>query len=168
MNKSLLKTFALCAAAACVLAACGGGDDPDPTNRVATLTVSNATTASLNGIYSGTLSLSDVQTIARVGATDACEFTFDNLKKSTDSTVTVQGRIRYIKDSNTLNEYSVTITGNGAAPAFARADGVGTSVDRANNQIVFAGSVASSTDTSSSTVTLTGNVPLQFSRPSGC
>ncbi len=162
MNRSF-KTLALCAAVTAMLAACGGGDDPDPTNRDSLITLSAATNATLNGIYGASnTSLSDVQTIVRAGATDACEFTYDNIKKTTDSTVTLTGRIRYIKDANTLNEYSIAVGGT----AFARADGVNTIVDRAANVIRYNGSVA--TGDAGATVTVTGTIPIPFSRPSGC
>jgi hypothetical protein len=163
--KHSLKTLALCGALSTLLVACGGGtSDPDPSNRSGLLTVSAASNATLNGVYSSNaVGLTKVETIPRVGATDACEFSYDKMVKTTDSTVSAAGRIRYIKDATTLQEYSISINGS----AFARADGGSTSVDRAGNVIMFNGAVVPA-DTGTATLTLTGNVPIPFSRPAGC
>jgi len=162
--KHPLKTLALCAALSSLLVACGGGDDPSPSNRDALITVSAASDTTLNGIYSNSaVTLSEVQTIVRAGATDACEFSYGNVTKTTDSTVTAAGRIRYIKDASTLNEFSIGIKGS----SFVRNDGINTTVDRASNVIRFNGTV-SNADTGTATITLTGFVPIPFSRPSGC
>jgi hypothetical protein len=135
-----------------------------PSNRSALLTVSAKNNATLNGIYSSNaVGLTTVQTIVRAGATDACEFSCDKAVKTTDSTVSAAGRTRYIKDAATLQEYSISINGS----AFAKADGINTTVDRAANQIRFNGAVVPA-DTGTATLTLTGNMPIPFSRPAGC
>ena len=162
--KHSLKTLALCAALSSLLVACGGTAAPDPSNRSGLLTVSAASNATLNGIYSSNaVGLTSVQTIVRVGATDACEFSYDKMVKTTDSTVSAAGRIRYIKDAATLQEYSISISGS----AFGKADGVNTTVDRASNVIRFTAAVVPS-DTGTATLTLTGDVPIPLSRPAGC
>lgn len=163
--KNILKTLALSAAVVSMLAACGGGDDPDPTSRDTLLTVSAATDTTLNGVYSSTeTSLSDVQRIERIGATDACEFTFENVKKVGDATVTVTGRIRYLKEDLVLNEYSVQI----GTVSYVATSGANTVVDRAASQIRFNGAVMESIAADANTFAMTGNVPMRGDRPSGC
>lgn len=163
MNRTF-KTFALCAALASVLAACGGGDDPDSTNRDSAIAVTLATETALNGSYAAAnTGLSDVQTIVRAGATDACEFSFDNIRKTTDNAIIATGRIRYIKDATDLNEFSISINGS----AYASADGTNTTVDRAASVIRFNGKTVTAA-TGTGTFVLTGFVPMAFSRPSGC
>lgn len=163
--KFSFKTLALCAAAVSMLAACGGGDDPDPTDRNTLLTVTAATDSSFNGVYSSSeTSLSDVQRIERIGATDGCQFTFENIRKVGESSVSVTGRIRYIKEESILNEYSFAING----VSYASGTGANTVVDRAANQIRFNGAVVESAEADANTITLTGNVPMRGDRPSGC
>ncbi len=163
--KNILKTLALSAAVVSMLAACGGGDDPDPTPRDTLLTVTAATDATFNGVYGSTeTSLSDVQRIERVGATDGCQFTFENIRKSTDATVAVTGRIRYLKDDTTLNEYSFEI----GTVSYVGIGGNNTIVDRAASQIRFNGAVLESAAADANTITLTGDVPMRGDRPSGC
>ncbi|RYX90517.1 MAG: hypothetical protein EOO28_29330 [Comamonadaceae bacterium] len=167
MNRSF-KTLAMCAAVTAMLAACGGGDDPDPTNRDSALTITLATETALNGTYAAAnTSLSDVQTIARAGATDACEFTFDNIRKTTDNAISATGRVRYIKDETTLNQFSISINGS----AYTGDNGSNAVVDRAASVIRFNGKVLTGGGASglgTNTYTLTGVIPMAFSRPSGC
>ncbi len=163
--KNILKTLALSAAVVSMLAACGGGDDPDPTSRDSLLTISAATDPTFDGVYGSTeTGLSDVQRIERVGATDGCQFTFENIRKVGDTSVQVTGRIRYLKEDNVLNEYSFEVGGVG----YAAVNGANTVVDRAASQIRFTGAVVESAAGDTNTFTVTGNIPMRGDRPSGC
>ena len=163
--KLSLKTLALCGAVATLLAACGGGDSPTTTDLSSLVTVSAATDTTLNGVYStSTTGLSDVQTIHRIGATDACEFTFDALVKTGNSTVSMNGTVDYPKDATTLSGLGISING----VTYSTANGSNTTVDRAANQIRFTGSSLDSDAADPNTLVLTGSVPMRGNRPGGC
>src|SRR5687767_7653089 len=83
-----------------LLSACGGGsDDPDPTPIAATLTVTAATNASFNGIYTtSTVSLAEVIKVNPVGGEpEVCSFKFSGLRGPGG---TMDGDIRYIPGTN--------------------------------------------------------------------
>ncbi|CAN5558683.1 hypothetical protein BH11PSE7_BH11PSE7_12420 [soil metagenome] len=163
--KLSFKTLALCGAVATMLAACGGGDSPTTTDLSSLITVSAASDATFNGAYGTTTTgLSDVQTIHRVGATDACEFTFDALVKTGNTTVSMNGTVDYTKDATTLSGLGINING----VTYSTANGANTSVDRAANQIRFTGRALDSDAADTNTLVLTGSVPMRGNRPGGC
>jgi hypothetical protein len=163
--KLSLKTLALCGAVATMLAACGGGDSPTTTDLSSAVTVSAATDTTLNGVYSTTTTgLSDVQKIHRVGADDACEFTFNALVKTGNSTVSMSGTIDYTVDATVLSGLAVGINN----VFYSTANGTGTVVDRAANQIRFTAKSLDSDAVDTNTMVVTGSLPMRGNRPGGC
>ena len=163
--KLSLKNLALCGAVATMLAACGGGDAPTTTDLSSSATVSAATDTTLNGVYSTpTTGLSDVQKIRRVGANDACEFTFDALVKTGSSTVSMRGTIDYTVDAATLSGLAIGINN----VFYSTDNGSGTVVDRAANQVRFTAKLLDSDAVDTNTLMVTGSLPMRGNRPGGC
>jgi len=159
-----MKTLPLMASTLLVslLAACGGaGDDPDPTNFDSAFAITSATDSAVNGAYgSSNTSLSGVNKLERIGATDACIFSFENIPRAGGGAV-AEGSVEYLVDSSVVRHMTLRLAGVNydATP-------VGNStVSRANNNVSFAGSVLSS---GTPTVTITGTIPMRHDRPSGC
>lgn len=147
---------------ASLLAACGGGgDDPDPTNLNSAFTITSATDATLNGAYgSSNTPLSGVNKLERIGSTDSCSFTFENIPRLAGGAV-AKGSVEYLVDSTTVRRLVLEL-GGGTYETTT----VGTStVSRANNNVSFAASVLSA---GTPTVTITGTIPMRSDRPSGC
>ncbi|MGE0330550.1 MAG: hypothetical protein AB7P37_07630 [Ramlibacter sp.] len=147
---------------ASLLAACGGGgDDPDPTNLNSAFTITSATDATLNGAYgSSNTPLSGVNKLERIGATDSCSFTFENIPRLAGGAV-AKGSVEYLVDSTTVRRLALELGGS-----IYETTTVGTStVSRANNNVSFVGSVLSA---GTPTVTISGTIPMRSDRPSGC
>ncbi|MBC7377246.1 MAG: hypothetical protein H7346_07385 [Burkholderiaceae bacterium] len=165
--KLSFKTLALCGAVATLLAACGGGDAPTTTDLSSAVTVSAASDTTLNGVYSTTnTGLSDVQKIRRIGATDACEFTFDALVKTGNSTVSMTGTVDYTADTSSTLLSGLAVGINNVF--YSTADGSGTVVDRAANQVRFTAKTLNAVAAGTSTLVVTGSLPMRGNRPSGC
>jgi len=148
---------------ASLLAACGGaGDDPDPTNLPSAFTVSGASNSAINGAYANPATpLSGVNKLERLGASDACEFSFENVGR-TGGGFTAKGSVQYIVDTNNLHRLVVEIDGvrYEASPIAS-----GTSVSRSTNSVSFTGVVLPS---GSQAITVTGFLPMRSDRPAGC
>lgn len=163
--KNRVSALVLCTASACLLAACGGGDDdPVPTQSNALITVTSATVAAHNGVYqSGQVGLSEVEKAYDL-ATTTCVFSFNNLTKVGDSAGTLSGEIAYREGATTLSRLEVTI--NGVAYSSGAVDD--SIVDRGNNQVTFAKKVLASDADDTNTVEVAGSVAMRGNRPSGC
>jgi hypothetical protein len=149
-----------------LLSACGGGsDDPEPTPISATLTVTAATNASFNGIYtSNTVSLAAVEKINPIGGDpEVCSFKFSGLRGPGG---TMDGDIRYIPGTNALRVVFVAI--NAVEFRSTTGDTTNAAVDRPNNEVDFTGKVLTASTGVASTITLTGSMPMRGNRPEGC
>lgn len=148
-----------------VLSGCGGGsDDPEPTPIGATLTVTNATSATFNGVYTtSSVNLAEVEKINPIGGDpEVCSFRFSGLEKAGGSTMS--GDIRYIPGTNALRVIFVSIGGI----EFVSRDATNAAVDRANNEVDLAGKVLTASTGVASTITLSGSMPMRSGRPEGC
>ncbi|MDQ3058206.1 MAG: hypothetical protein M3R45_01605 [Pseudomonadota bacterium] len=163
--KNRVPALVLCAATACFLAACGGGDDdPVPTDANALITVTSASVSSLDGVYrSSQVGLSEVDKVYDISRT-TCVFSFNNLSKVGDSSATLSGKISYREGATTLSRLEVSI--NGVAYSSGAVDD--SMVDRGNNQVTFGKKVLASDAEDSDTVEVAGSVPMRGNRPSGC
>ena len=147
-----------------LLSACGGGsDDPEVTPIGATLTVTAATNASLNGVYTtNTVSLAAVEKINPVGdEPEVCSFRFSGLAGPGG---TMNGDIRYLPGTNALRVVFVAIN----SIEFSSRDTTNAAVDRPNNKVDFTGKVLPASTDVPSTITLSGSMPMQGNRPAGC
>lgn len=170
--KKLLASGSVALAAAVLLSACGGGgdpfyedEDPSPSSRSGSVAVSSASDVALNGVYaSTTVALNEVEKVNPIGGNpETCRFRFDGLRQvGTDRLL--NGDIRYIPGTD---EVRLTFIGIGGAD-YALEGTAGASVDRAGNEIDFAGAVLRASNGSGRTVTLTGSVPMREGRPEGC
>jgi len=170
MRFALSKTLLTAVASAALLSACGGGDDgpaddPGPTALSASVTVSNATDGSLNGVYAtSTIALSDVTKFNPIGGEpETCRFRFSGLRQA-GTTRLMDGDIRYIPGNPELRVTFVAINGT----EFRLQGTTGASVDRANNEIDYNGAVLTSTQGTGATIQLTGSIPMLGGRPEGC
>lgn len=163
--KNRLPAFVICAAAASLLAGCGGGgDEPQPSDADSLITVTGATVAGQNGFYgSSQVGLSDVEKIFDISNT-TCVFSFNNLSKFRDGAVTMSGKVAYREGATTLSRLEVTV--NGIVYASGAVDD--SVVDRRNDRVAFKNKVLSSTASDTNTLTVTGAIPMRGNRPSGC
>lgn len=145
-----------------LLAACGGaGDDPDPTNYDSAFTITSASDSAVNGVYgNANTPLSGVNKLERVGASDSCVFSFENIPRTGGGAV-AEGSVEYIVDTNTVHRLTLKLAGT-TYEATPVAD---SSVSRTGNRVNFVGSVLSA---GTPTVTITGAIPMRTDRPSGC
>lgn len=151
---------------ALTLTACGGGsDNPEPTPLNATLTVTGASDAALNGIYATTsLSLSDVEKKNPVGGEpEVCSFRFSGLQQA-GSTRVMDGDVRYLPGTNTVHVMFVSISGL----EFNTRERADASVDRANNEVDLSGKELTATVGGVNRIVLRGSVPMRQNRPEGC
>jgi hypothetical protein len=165
MNSFLYRVLAPTVALGLLLTGCGGGsDDPEPTPIAATVTVSAATNATFNGVYStATVSLADVEKLNPIGEEpEVCSFRFSGLQKPGGSMLS--GDIRYIPGSPLLRVVFIQI----GEFEFQSRDSTNVAVDRANNEVDFTGKVLTASTGVASTITLTGSVPMRGGRPEGC
>jgi hypothetical protein len=167
MNRFPARTLALIAVAA-ALSACGGSDDnddPTPTAANASVLISAATDAVLNGTYSSnTVALNNVSKFNPIGGDpETCRFRFSGLQQQGSSRL-MDGDIRYIPGTNELRTTFISMNGvefrlSGTAQA---------AVDKINNEIDFTGATLTSTQNATGTVMLTGSIPMKGGRPEGC
>jgi hypothetical protein len=169
------SALALSIATAILLSACGGGsdegviveeDEPERSFRSSTLTITGATDASLNGVYTtDNTFISDVVKVNPIGGDpELCKFRFEGQTSATTGRAIGGGDIRYIPGTNNLH-----VTFMGVAGTEFRMNGTtGATVDRANNEIDYTGAVFTSTQTAGQTITVTGSVPMVGNRPEGC
>jgi hypothetical protein len=159
-RKHLLPAVAL----GLLLSGCGGGsDDPIVTPISATLTVTAATNASLNGVYStNTVSLAAVEKLNPTGSEpEVCSFRFSGLAGPAG---TMDGDIRYLPGTNALRVVFVSIN----SIEFSSRDTTNAAVDRPNNEVDFTGKQLTASTGVPSTITLTGSMPMRGNRPEGC
>jgi hypothetical protein len=169
--KALLATTAV--AFSVLLAACGGGDegiiveehDPSPSGMAASVTASAATDATLNGIYaSSNINLNNVTKVNPIGGEpETCRFRFSGLQQAGSNRL-MDGDVRYLPGTNALRTTVISI----ATIEFRLLGTTGATVDKANNQVTFAGAIFTSTTGSGATITLTGSIPMLPNRPEGC
>ncbi|NMM77693.1 hypothetical protein B2J88_20985 [Rhodococcus sp. SRB_17] len=161
------KLCAATAAASVLLAACGGGNDSDPTpsNEPGVLTVTASTLGGINGIYgNGALNLTDVEKKNPIGSQpEVCTFKFDGANKVAADT-TAFGDIRYQPNANVL--YAAFLTFSGKEYAIASSDN--TVVARDRDQVRFENTAMTATDGSNNTIRVNGIVPMRTNRPAGC
>ncbi len=160
-----MKTLPLVASALLVslLAACGGGgDDPDPTNYDSAFAISSATNSDLNGAYANANTpLSGVNKLERIGATDACVFSFENIPRVGGGAV-AEGAIEYLVDTTQAHRVTMKLAG----VTYEASPPVGnSSVSKSGNRVNFAGTVLTS---GSNSITLSGFIPMRTDRPAGC
>lgn len=148
-----------------LLAGCGGGSDaPEPTPIGATLTVSSATNAGFNGVFTtSTINLAEVVKLNPIGSEpEVCSFRFSGLSSATGANL--DGDIRYLPGTNALHVVFISINGF----EFSSRNTTNAAVDRSNNEIDLAGKVLSASTGVASTITVTGSVPMRAGRPEGC
>ena len=160
------KFFAAAAACSVLLAACGGGndDDPTPSDKAGVLTVSQATIASLNGIYGdGTLNLTDVERNNPIGPKpEQCAFKFNGAKKVGASNIEAFGDVRYESGRDGLYEIYLTFDGK----EYQSNEMTNTAVRRDLNQVFLTSKILMSGDGSS--VKVNAIIPMRGDRPGGC
>lgn len=178
MIKTIFRVLAPAAALAVLLTACGGGDDegifvdekdPSASGLSASVTVVSPGNATLSGIYStNNVLLNNVTKQNPIGGDpELCKFRFAGLQQqgSTGTTRTMDGDVRYIPGTSQVRSGLVSI--NTIEFTLPGTTGVGATVDKANNQIVFTNAQFTSRTTGQA-ITLNGAVPLLRDRPEGC
>jgi hypothetical protein len=148
-----------------LLSGCGGGsDDPEPTPIGATLTISSATNASFNGVYTtSSVSLAEVEKVNPIGSEpEVCSFRFSGLRSPTG--MQLNGDIRYLPNDYSLHVVFVAIDGF----EFSSRNAVNAVVDVANNKVDFKGKVLPASTNVASNITVNGSVPMRGNRPGGC
>jgi hypothetical protein len=166
MRRYCLPAIAATVLAASLMSGCGGGaGDPEPTSTNASVTVTSATNASLNGIYAtSALNLSDVEKRNPIGSEpEVCSFRFSGLAQ-VGSDRGMDGDIRYLPGTNTLHVIFVSIAGT----EFSTRDPANATVDRNNNEIDITGKLLNASSGSAEAITLTGSIPMRGNRPQGC
>lgn len=172
--KRTASTALAAIAAAVLVAACGGGDEgaivderePTPSGQSATMTVTSASEAVLNGIYTtNNVSLNNVTKRNPIGGEpETCRFRFSGLVQAGGSTRQMDGDIRYLPGNPDLRTSFVSI----ATVEFRLEGSTGARVDRENNRVVYTGAVFTSTQGTNNTITVTGSIPMLGDRPEGC
>lgn len=166
-SRSRTLQWAAIGAAVALLAACGGGndDDPTPTNEPGVLTVTEATLGGLNGVYGDNgINLTDVDKKNPVGSyPEVCTFRFDGANKL-GSPATAFGDIRYQPDASGLYEVFLTFDGQ----EYGSGEAVDTAVERGSDLVRFSGKTLTATNGSNATLRVTGVIPLRPNRPAGC
>ncbi|HSV78885.1 MAG TPA: hypothetical protein VLK85_06720 [Ramlibacter sp.] len=172
MQYQLPSTIAAVAMAA-LLSACGGSGSGDTdfenelrsSGATASVTVSAAGNAVLNGVYSTSdLELNDVTKFNPIGGEpETCRFRFSGLRQA-GTTRMMDGDIRYIPGTTETRTTFVSID----AVEFRLQGTTGTLVDKPNNRIVYSGAVLTSTAGTGQTITLSGAIPMRGDRPEGC
>ena len=164
-------------AIATLLSACGGGDegfvveekDPSPSGASATMTVSAATgpDAVFNGVFrTADRFLNNVTRVNPIGGSpETCRFKFSNLPQVGTPSRGMSGDIRYFPDSAQLNVAFVSV---GSTEFSISGTTTNVTIDRANNRVVFAGAVLTSTQNTGRSITLNGAIPMRGDRPGGC
>lgn len=178
MTKTSFRVLAPAAALAVLLSACGGGDDegifvderdPSATGLTASVTVASPANTALGGTYaSNNIFLNNVTKVNPIGGDpELCKFRFSGLQQQGGATPvrTMDGDFRYIPGTNQVRSGLVSI--NTVEFALPGTTGVGATVDKANNQIVFTNAQFTSASTGQS-ITVTGSIPLLRDRPEGC
>lgn len=173
MRTPSLSTVAGSMLLVALLSACGGSDegaivedeDPSPSGRSATVAVSAADDAILNGVYSTTnIALNNVTKVNPIGGDpETCRFRFSGPQQA-GTTRIMGGDIRYIPGANTVRTTFVAIDGI----EFRLEGSTGASVDRANDEVDYTGAVLTSTQGTGRRITLTGSIPMLPNRPEGC
>ncbi|HSV46377.1 MAG TPA: hypothetical protein VLJ58_11365 [Ramlibacter sp.] len=149
-----------------LLSACGGGADaPEPTPVGASLTVTAATNAAFNGVYStSTLSLSEVEKINPIGGEpEVCSFKFSGLQQVGGSN-SISGDIRYIPGNPDLRVVFMSVS----TFEFVSRDSTNAAVNRTNSIVNFNGKTLAASTGVASAITVTGGIPMRGSRPEGC
>ena len=160
------KTLASSLVLGLLLSGCGGGSDaPEPTPLNASLTVTGATDANLNGVYSTTaLNLSAVEKNNPIGGEpEVCAFRFSGLQQ-VGSQRTMDGDVRYIPGTNELRVVFASISG---VEFVSRTTAAG-AVDKPNNQVTFTAKPLTASSGNGTAISLTGNLPMRTGRPEGC
>jgi hypothetical protein len=148
-----------------LLSGCGGGSDaPEPTPIGATLTVTAATNPGFNGVYTtGAINLAEVVKLNPIGSEpEVCSFRFSGLANAAGANL--DGDIRYLPGTNALHVVFISINGF----EFSSRTTTSAGVDRANNEIDFAGKLLTASTGVASSITVTGSVPMRGGRPEGC
>jgi hypothetical protein len=159
------RLLACAAGLGLLLSGCGGGSDsPEPTPIGATVTVSAATNASFNGVYTtGSVSLAEVVKVNPIGSEpEVCSFRFSGLANMAGTML--NGDIRYLPGTNALHVVFVSVNGF----EFSSRDTANARVDRTANTVVFSSKLLNASTGVASTITLTGSVPMRGGRPEGC
>lgn len=147
------------------LTGCGGGsDDPEPTPLAASLGVSAATSANFNGTYTtNAIALAAVEKINPIGSEpEVCSFRFSGLQSPAG--MMMDGDVRYLPGTNSLRVIFVSINGF----EFVSRDTTNAAVNRSANAVQFTGKVLTASTGVSSTITLSGSLPMRGNRPEGC
>lgn len=160
-----------------LLTACGGGvtigffddgddfvpDAPVSSGRPASVTVSAATDATLDGVYAAANARIG-SVVGFFGDPDTCRFRFEGLQQANSGRV-MSGEIRYLVNSNTVLTTIVVID----TREFRVDGGSAATVDRANNAIAYSGAVLANTQGLGQSLTLSGSIPMQNeAKPSRC
>jgi hypothetical protein len=166
MSKLSCRVFLPAVIVAAVLSACGGGNGGDlvPTPVAATLTVSNATSPSFNGVYTtDAVQLTDVVKVDPIGSQpEVCSFKFSG--PAGPNGQVMSGDIRYIPGTEQLHTTFISI----GAFEFRSDDPTNSGAQGTNNRVVFTNKVFNSSTGVASSITLSGIVPLRGGRPQGC
>lgn len=154
---------------ASLLTACGGGnDDPVPTPLDSLVTISaasNPAQAGVVGAYASTTTgLSDVEKENPIDAAQFCSFRFNGLAKSGAGAVLLDGRVAYNVNQNQVQNFKVSVAGT----TYGTGNSDNTLVDRAANTVTVTNKVLLSEIDATSTITVSGKVPMKTGRPDGC
>lgn len=155
---------------AAVLSACGGGNGGDlqATPVAATLTVTNATSPSFNGVYStDAVQLTDVIKVDPIGSEpEVCSFKFSG--PAAPNGQVMSGDIRYIPGTEQLHTVFISLGQGGTSFEFRSDDPTNSGAQGTNNRVVFTNKVFNSSAGVASSITVSGIVPMRGGRPQGC
>lgn len=154
---------------ASLLTACGGGnDDPVPTPLDSLVTISAASNPAQVGVvgaYSSTTTgLSDVEKENPVDAPQFCSYRFNSLAKTGSGSVLLDGRVAYNVNQNLVNNFKVSVAGT----TYGTGNTDNTVVDRTANTVTVSNKVLLSEIDGTSTITVSGKIPMKTGRPAGC
>lgn len=168
----------LAAVALAALSACGGAisiqigdddddfhEDPHPSGLAASVAVTGATEAALDGAYaSDNVWLGSVARSSG-GSPSTCRFAFSGLRQQSGGGRLMDGEIRYLAGTSDVDATRVVING-----FEFRADATaGATADRGAGEVRYAGVVLRSTQAGGQALTLTGTIPMRREdRPAGC
>jgi hypothetical protein len=189
MKNRFFSNLMLYAASASLLAACGGGislnfgesrdfDEPgNVVNTSALITVTSATLAGQNGVYGGAFfGLSGAEKVLD-GGSFACVFSFSNLTNLSRPAGTLSGRISYRENASTLSRLEFNINGAPYAASYqasfaatgAAAGFDDSRVERGAGLVTFSDQLLVSTNAlDTSTLIVSGALPMRGNRPPGC
>lgn len=152
-----------------LLAGCGGGEEePRPSGRSASLTVSAASDTSLNGLYTTSdVELGDV-ILDRDEDGEVCFFHFAGLPQE-DGNLEMEGTVRYAATTSGSaggRLLSTEVFIDGSAYRLEGTANAGLELDE--DRVRYTGALLISPAQTTRTLALTGELPMRGDRPRGC